>query len=132
LYSWFAEGIAIEISDDDFYSEDAFYTKIDNQQEFDDLISTYGQRNAVAIRHSWDMPKDIEGIGKLYYYPMYWLALRYITDPEGLGGSFGNVLEVLLDGTRGHSFNNSLLNRFGISQQDFEAQFFTLMSDYLQ
>jgi hypothetical protein len=131
LYSWFAEGIAIEISNDVFYSEEAFYTKIDNKTEFDNLISTYGQRNPVEIRHSWDMPNDIEGIGKFYYYPMYWLSLRYITDPEGLGGSFHHVREVLLDGTRGISFNTSLKNRFGISQSEFEEQFFDLMNDYL-
>jgi hypothetical protein len=131
LYSWFAEGIAIENSDDVFYSEDAFYAKIDNQVEFDNLISTYGQRNPVAIRHSWDMPNDIEAIGKLYYYPMYWLALRYIIDPEGPGGSFHDVREVLLDGTRGLTFNTSLNKRFGISQSEFENQFFNLMNDYL-
>ena len=131
LYSWFAEGIAIEISDDEFYSEELFYTKINTQAEFDNLISTYGQRNPVAIRHSWDMPNDIPAIGKLYYYPMYWLALRFITDPAGLGGSFNDVREVLLDGTRGITFNTSLENRFGISQSEFENQFFDLMNDYL-
>jgi hypothetical protein len=131
LYSWFAEGIAIEMSNDEFYTEDAFYKRIDTQAEFDNLISTYGQRNAVAIKHSWDMPTDIEAIGKFYYYPMYWLALRYITDPEGLGGSFEDVREVLLDGTHGMTFNTSLNNRFGISQTEFENQFFDLMNEFL-
>ncbi len=131
LYSWFAEGIAIEMSVTSEYSEEKFYIRIDSQTEFDSLISIYGQRNPVAIRHSWDRPNDIEGIGNYYYYPMYWLALRYITDSEGVGGSFYDVREVLLDGTRGISFNTSLKNRFGISQAEFEDQFFDLMNDYL-
>lgn len=125
LWSWFSEGIAIEISDD------IFYTRIDTQAELDDLIATYGQRNAVAIRHSWDRPNDIEGIGTYYYYPMYWLALRYMIDPQGQGGTFHDVLDVLLDGTRGMTFNNSLKNRFGISQSEFETEFFALMDEYL-
>ena len=132
LYSWFAEGIAIEISYDEHYSEELQYIRIDTQAEFDNLIATYGQRNPVAIRHSWDMPNDIPSIGKLYYYPIYWLALRYITDPAGLGGSFYDVREVLLDGTRGLTFNASLENRFGISQSEFENQFFDLMNEYLE
>ena len=125
LWSWFAEGIAIEISDN------IIYEKIDSQEKFDNLLSTYGERNPLSIRHSWNRPNDIEGIGSSFYYPMYWLALRYIIDPNGLGGSFVDVREVLLDGMRGVSFNNSLQNRFGISQQDFEAQFFNIMNDYL-
>jgi hypothetical protein len=67
LYSWFAEGIAIEFSDDEFYSEDAFYLRIDSQVEFDSLISTYGERNPVSLHHSWELPTEPEGIGKYYY-----------------------------------------------------------------
>ena len=131
LYSWFAEGIAIEMSFDEFYTEELFYKKIDTKAEFDSLTALYGKRNAVAIRNSWERPTDIVGIGTYYYYPMFWLALRYLIDPNGLGGSFYDVREVLLDGTRGISFNNSLENRFGISQSEFEVRFFHRMNDYL-
>jgi hypothetical protein len=127
VYSWFAEGIAIEISDDKYYSEELMYIRIDTQAEFDNLISTYGQRNPVAIRYSHDMPNDVEAIGKFYFYPMYWLAVRYLTD----SGSFYDVREVLLDGTRGLTFGTSLKNRFGISQLEFENQFFDFMNEYL-
>ena len=63
---------------------------------------------------------------------MYWLSVRYLLDPQGLDGSFNDVLEVLLDGTRGVSFDTSLKNRFGISQVEYEDQFFDLMNDYLK
>jgi len=132
VYSWFAEGIAIEISDDAFYSEDLFYLRIDSQAEFDSLIAKYGMLNPVSIHHSWELPTSPEAVGKLYFYPMYWLALRYMTDPVGQGGTFHDVRDVLLDAADGVSFDTSLKNRFGISQKEYEAQFFDLMNSYLK
>ncbi len=126
MYSWFAEGIAIEISDD------VFYTKIDMQEKLDSLIATYGMRNPISIQHSWTMPNDIEYIGTLYYYPMFWLAVRYLTDPAGHGRSFYDVRDVILDAADDVPFNTALKNRFGISQQEYEAKFFDLMNDYLE
>ncbi|MBT8352050.1 MAG: hypothetical protein KJO26_12580 [Deltaproteobacteria bacterium] len=124
LYSWFAEGIAIEISGDDFY------TKIDSQAEFDDLISTWGSYNPISIHHSWTYP-EIEGIGSAYLYPMFWLAVRYLTDPFGQGGTFYDVRDVIIDASNGVPFTTSLGNRFGISYTEYEIQFFDLMNDYL-
>ena len=125
LYSWFAEGIAIEISDD------VFYTRIDSQEKFDSLISIYGMRNPLSFQHSWERPNDIEYIGTLYYYPMFWLAVRYITDPAGQGGTFHDVRDVIIDAANDVPFGTSLANRFGISQAEYEAQFFNLMNNYL-
>jgi hypothetical protein len=125
VYSWFAEGIAIEISDN------IFYTKIDTQEKLDDLVATYGMRNPISIQHSWTMPNDIEYIGTLYYYPMFWLAVRYLTDPAGQGGSFYDVRDVIIDAANGVPFKTSLANRFGISFTEYEDQFFDLMNDYL-
>jgi hypothetical protein len=131
LYSWFAEGIAIEFSDDEFYSEDGFYLRIDNQAEFDSLISIYGEQNPVSFHHSWEIPTNPEGIGKFYFYPMFWLALRYMTDPAGQGANFHDVRDVLIDAANNVPFGTSLGNRFGINQATFEAQFFELMNNYL-
>ncbi len=126
LYSWFAEGIAIEVSDN------TFYDNIDSRQHFDSLTTRFGKQNPVSVRHSWERPTTPEGVGTYYYYPMFWLCVRYLVDPNGLGGSFYNVREVLVDGANGVSFDTSLKNRFGISQQEFEAQFFSLMYNYLK
>jgi hypothetical protein len=125
VYSWFAEGIAIDISDD------VFYTKIDTQAEFDNLISTYGMRNPISLQYSRNWPTDIEGILTYYLYPMFWLAVRYLTDPAGQGGSFHDVRDVIIDAASGVPFRTSLENRFGISFTDYEDQFFDLMNDYL-
>jgi hypothetical protein len=124
VYSWFAEGIAIEISDDNFY------TRIDSQAELDSLISTWGSWNPISMQHSWTYPK-IEGIGTAYLYPMFWLAVRYLTDPAGQEGSFYDVRDVILDVANGVQFSTALKNRFGISQPEYEAQFFDLMNNYL-
>jgi hypothetical protein len=124
VYSWFAEGIAIEISDDNFY------TRIDSQAELDNLISTWGSRNPISIHHSWTYP-DIQGIGTAYLYPMFWLAVRYLTDPAGQGGTFYDVRDVIIDAANGVPFTTSLGNRFDISFTDYENQFFDLMNDYL-
>jgi len=124
VYSWFAEGIAIEISDDIFYS------RIDNQAEFDNLISTWGSLNPISIQYSMSYP-DIEDIGKEYLYPMFWLAVRYLLDPSGQGGSFYDVRDVIIDAANGVHFKTSLTNRFGISFTDYENQFFDLMNQYL-
>ena len=124
IYTWFAEGIAIEISESDFY------TRIDTQSELDDLTSTWGDYNPISFHHSWDYP-DIEGIGVSYLYPMFWLAVRYLADPVGQGGSYADVLAVMKDVANDISFEASIENRFGISYADYEDQFFDLMNDYL-
>jgi hypothetical protein len=125
VYSWFAEGIAIEISDDNFY------TRIDTQEEFDSLISTWGSWNPISMQYSMLYP-DIESMGTPYLYPMFWLAVRYLTDPAGQGGSFNDVRNVLIDAANGVHFKTSLTNRFGISFTYYEEQFFDLMNSYLK
>jgi hypothetical protein len=62
---------------------------------------------------------------------MFWLALRYVTDPAGQGGTFHDVRDVLLDAANDIPFGTSLKNRFGISQPEFATQFFDLMNNYL-
>ena len=125
VYSWFAEGIAIEISDDNFY------INIDSQAKFDSLISIYGNQNPISLQYSSTYPTEPEGIITFYYYPMFWLSVRYLLDPAGRGKSFYDVRDVIIDAANGIAFKTSLANRFGISFADYENQFFDLMNDYL-
>lgn len=124
LYSWFAEGIAIEIS------EDTFYDNIDSREKLDDLTYTYGMLNPIALQYSWTYP-DIDGVVTFYYYPMFWLSVRYLTDPDGHGGSFHDVRDVLIDVSNGVDFGDALANRFSITLTEYESQFFDLMYTYL-
>jgi hypothetical protein len=125
VYAWFTEGLAIEISDN------IFYTNIDTREKLDDLISAYEMRNPISIKYSLDMPTNIENISTFYYYPMFWLSVRYLTDPDGQGRSFNDVRDVLIDVGNETPFDSSFETRFGISLDDFEDQFFDLMYDYL-
>ena len=125
VHSWFAEGIAMEISNS------TFYTRIDSQAELDSLVETYGQHNPVSWHHSWNYPTEPEGIVTHYLYPMFWLATRYLTDPAGQGGTFHDVRDLILDVANGASFESSFADRFGITFADYENQFFDLMDEYL-
>lgn len=125
VYSWFAEGIAIEISND------IFYERIDTQEEFEDLISTWGEWNPISFHYSSTYP-DVEGIGVSYLYPMFWLAVRYLTDPAGHGGSFRDVRDVIIDVSNGITFPAALTTRFSIAFNEYENHFFELMNDYLE
>jgi hypothetical protein len=125
VYSWFAEGIAIEVSDS------ILYTKIDTRDKLNNLIATYGKRNPISIQHSRTMPTDIEYIGTRYYYPMFWLSVRYLTDPAGQGKSFHDVRDVLIDVGNQIPFRTSFETRFGISLSEYEEQFFDLINDFL-
>lgn len=125
VYSWFAEGIAIELSDD------IFYARIDTQAEFDNVIANWGSLNPISIQYSNTYP-DVEGIGSSYLYPMFWLAVRYLLDPAGQDGTFEDVRDVLIDAANEVHFKKSLGNRFGISFDEYEAHFFDLMKNYLK
>lgn len=126
VYSWFAEGIAIEISGSDFY------INIDSQAKLDSLISVYGKLNPISVHYSVTYPTKPQGIGTFYLYPMFWLAVRYLTDPAGVGGTFHDVRDVIIDAGNDVPFKTSLANRFGITFVQYESQFFNLMNNYLQ
>jgi hypothetical protein len=124
VYCWFAEGIAIEISDN------IFYANIDTQEKLDDLTSTFGMLNPISLQYSWTYP-DIENVITQYYYPMFWLAVKYLLDPDGQGGTFHNVRDLFLDIADGVQFEVSFKNRFGMTLVEYENQFFNLMNSYL-
>jgi hypothetical protein len=125
VHGWFAEGIAIEISNS------AFYTKINSRTELDDLVSTYGRPSPILIPHTWDQPSHPDGIQTYLLYPVYWLSLRYLTDPAGGGGTWYDVRDVIVDVGNDVPFETALEDRFGISYSDYEYQFIELMQDYL-
>ena len=120
---WFSEGIAEAIS------ESTLYTRVDSQAKLDELTSTFGMLNPIAM-HLYDYP-DIESVESLYYYPMFRLAVDYLTDPNGHGRTYHDIRDLLLDVADGMSFKASFRNSFGMSLNEYESQFFDLMNDYL-
>jgi len=125
VYSWFAEGIAIQIADD------SFYTKVETKADLNGLVATFGMRNPVSVQHSWTMPDDQKDVGVLYYYPMFSLAVRYLLGPNGIGATYLDVRDLMIDIGNGDPFETALENRVGISNTEYESQFFDRISQFL-
>ena len=124
VHEWFSEGIA------ELMSEGTAGGVISGPAKFEGLVASYGELNPIAI-HSNEYP-DVELVGYYYFYPMFHLALRYLTDPAGQGRPCVDARDLWVDVAGGMAFSLALRNRFGLSEADFEDQFFPLMRDYLQ
>ena len=59
------------------------------------------------------------------------LAVEYLLDPEGLGRSPKDLAAVMLDMGNDVSFAEAFENHIGISQSDYETQFFARMDRFL-
>ena len=66
-----------------------------------------------------------------YYYPMAHLAVDYLLDADGLGRSPHDLAAVMLDMGSGTSFASAFETHIGLSEADYEAQFFARMDAYL-
>ena len=101
----------------------------------------YGRINPVAWRV--DLPlvarEEAEGMPGAttedaylnYYYPMAHLAVDYLVDADGLGRSPHDLAAVMLDMGSGTSFASTFETHIGLSEADYEAQFFARMDAYL-
>jgi hypothetical protein len=123
MQSWFAEGIAEKIS------ESNPQRAVTSLQRLDELTSTYGELNPVAIK-TYNYP-DIDLIEVNYYYPMFQLAANYLLDPAGGNGTWVDVKNIFLDIRNGGTFLNSFENHFGFTVTEFENNFFELIRNYL-
>ncbi len=81
--------------------------------------------------HTYDYP-NIEGVVYYYYYPMFQLAVTYLLDANGHGKSMRDLKDLYLDVRNGAVFATAFRDRMEIGLADYEAQFFDLMTDYLQ
>ena len=120
---WITEGIAEMVAGGTSGGE------IEDLAKFNELVSTYGTLNPIAMHQRW-YPDDIDIIF-YYYYPMFQLAITYLLDEEGHGKTMEDLKNLFLDVKDGLAFETSFENRFGIGLADYEEQFFTLMSNYL-
>jgi hypothetical protein len=123
VHEWFSEGIA------ELMSGGTAGGAISSPGQFEGLVASYGELNPIAI-HSNEYP-DVEFVGYYYFYPMFHLALRYLIDPAGRGRSCLDARDLWVDVGEGIEFSVALRNRFGLSESEFEDQFFQLMRDYL-
>lgn len=121
---WLSEGLAETISQS---NPDK---RIENLESMTELISKFGSLNPISM-HLYEYP-DVENVVAEYYYPMFQLAVTYLTDPEGGGRRMRDLKDLLVDVKNGKQFSVAFEERWNIGLEDFEDQFFVIMEDYLK
>jgi hypothetical protein len=121
---WLSEGIGESVSGGTAGGN------ITSLARFEELISTYGELNPIAVHHQSQYP-NIEGAAYFYYYPMFELAVNYLLDPAGAGVEKTGFRDIYLDIRDGEDFATAFENRLGISLTEYEAQFFDLIRNFL-
>lgn len=114
---WLTEGIAEYVAGGTSSSR-----SITSVSVLDSLVAQYGELNPIAMHRYEDYP-DVENIGYLYYYAMFELAVRYLVDPDGLGYPKSLIRDVYLDARNGAWFSTSFADKFELSLQDYQREF---------
>lgn len=90
-------------------------------------------KNPVTIHYSSDYP-DTSVEGYAQYYPMFYLVMAYLLDPNGHGKTLHDIKLIFQDLKNSHSqttFDAVFENRMGMSVQYYEEHFYELMEAYL-
>jgi hypothetical protein len=122
---WFSEGTAEALSGGGFAAPRTL-------DEVNALIAKYGRINPIAWQV--DLPGSEDGgldAYPEYYYPMAWLAVDYLLDADGLGRSPRDLAAVMLDMGAGTSFASAFKAHVGLSESEYEVQFWARMDAYL-
>lgn len=121
---WLTEGIA------EYVAGGTAGGSVTSVATLDSLLTRWGHWNPIAM-HQYRYP-DIDEIEFYYYYPMFELAVAYLLEPGGAGIPMPAIREIYLDARQGIPFAESFQNRFGLSLQAWEAEFFERVRSYLQ
>jgi hypothetical protein len=119
--TWFIEGLPLALAGDT--------TPIRGLDQLDRLTAEYGTASPISIE-SYSQITSPEA-GEHFHYPMFHLAVEYLMDDDGLGRSPGDMTDMLVDVAEGTSFEAAFENRMDLRLDDFENEFFSLMSAYL-
>ena len=120
---WFSEGISEYISG-------GTSEPIMTLAQLDAWRESSVHVNPIGVRLSEDAPVPDSRIGD--YYPMFGLAVRYLLDDAGLGRTLEDVKGLYLDMRTTVSFRESFESFMGVSVEEYEADFFELMEEYLR
>jgi hypothetical protein len=97
--------------------------------QFDALRKEYGNINPISIK---GYPQaGAPDIGESYEYPMYQLAVEYLTDPRGRGRSLADAGSLMVDVAEGSTFDAAFARHMGMEVREFERGFFDSMRGYL-
>ncbi len=119
--TWFIEGLPLALAGDT--------TAIRGLDQLDRLTAEYGATSPISI----ESYSQITGpdAGEHFFYPLFHLAFEYLMDDRGGGSSPVDMRDVLIDVADGVSFDAAFEDRLGLRVDDFENEFFSLMSAYL-
>jgi hypothetical protein len=95
----------------------------------DRLTAEYGTASPISIK-SYSQITSPEA-GEHFHYPMFHVAVEFLIDDDGQGRSPADMTDMLVDVAEGASFEAAFENRMGLRLDDFENEFFSLMSAYL-
>ena len=121
---WFSEGTAEALT----LGQTAAPRTLD---EVNALIATYGRINPIGWRVDLPPSEEVGDAYEKYYYPMAHLAVQYLLDADGLGRSAHDLAAVMLDMGTGASFASAFQAHIGLSESEYEAQFWARMDAYL-
>jgi hypothetical protein len=123
---WLTEGIAEYVAGGTSSSG-----SITSLATLDSLVATYGGVNPVAMHRYEDYP-DVENLGYKYLYAMFELATKYLLDPDGLGRPESAIRDIYLDVRNGARFETLFEERFGLSLQRYEEEFWERIRAFLE
>lgn len=122
---WFSEGTAEALSGG---AADNAPRSLD---EMNGLIAEYGRINPISWRVDLPVSDSVLRAYGHYYYPMAQLAVEYLLDPNGINRSPKDLAAVMLDMGNDVPFASAFEAHLGMSESDYEQQFFALMNAYL-
>lgn len=123
---WMSEGLAEYVSGGGTSSSGNIYSL----STLDSLVAVHGEVNPIAMHYYEDFP--YMDLGYAYLYAMFELSVRYLLDAEGLARPGTAVRDVLLDAGEGAVFATSFEEKFGISLQQFEDEYWDRIRHFLQ
>ena len=129
VHVWFSEGFAEAVVGGTLEGA------VKDLDYLNHLTAKYGKLSPISFIHDgmvgdWSKTETPRARTE-YHYPMYRLAVEYLMDADGFGKSPQDLAGIFMDIADGSDFRTAFENRVGISQEDYEEQFFDLMNDYL-
>ena len=128
---WFHEGIAMYVAGPP--PNQVRYPSQVEQWRFE-MGNLSGQGNPISVETWADYPSEVinnaDKLGR--YYLFFELAFRYLVDPTGHGKTLLDVKNMYLDIREGLSFEETFERRMGLRVDDYEADFFDIIQEYLR
>jgi len=121
---WLTEGIAEYVSGGTSSSGN-----IASLAMLDSLVAVHGGINPITMHYYEDFP--YMDLGTRYLYAMFELAVRYVLDDAGLGQPRSLIRDVMIDAGEGVTFAASFEEKFGITLERFEDEFWDRIRAFL-